>query len=142
MSFGLKNAPAIFSRIMSNVFAGLIGPSIMDDIIIFSETLDEHLDKLKKMSIDYKNVYNLKLKLQKYQFLCDTIKFLVHEISNKTASVHKDQFDPIRYLKTPTTKKEVKKIMGTVTYLRAFVRNFAEWAKPTRKGSTHKNNKI
>ena len=49
MSFGLKNAPAIFSRIIANVLAGLIGPSIMNDIIIFSETLDEHLDKFKKI---------------------------------------------------------------------------------------------
>ena len=42
MPFGLKNAPAIFSRVMSNVFAGLIGPAVLvylNDIIIFSKTL-------------------------------------------------------------------------------------------------------
>ena len=52
MPFGLKASPAIFSRLMSSVLAGLIGPSVLvylDDIIIFSETLDEHLEKLKKV---------------------------------------------------------------------------------------------
>ena len=40
-----------------------------------------------------------------------------HEISNKGVSVHKDHFDPIKYLRTPTTKKEAKKFLGTVFYL-------------------------
>ena len=135
MPFGLKNAPAIFSRLMSNVLAGLIGPSVLvylDDIIIFSETLDEHLDKLKNV-FDRLLKYNLKLKLKKCQFLCDSIKFLGHEISNQGVSVHKDHFDPIKYLKTPTTKKEVKKFMGTVSYFRAFVKDFAELAEPITK---------
>ena len=77
MPFGLKNAPAIFSRLMSNVLAGLIGPSVLvylDDIIIFSETLDEHLDKLKKVFGRLRE-YNLKLKLKKCQFLCDLSSF-------------------------------------------------------------------
>ena len=56
--------------------------------------------------------YNLKLKLKKYQFRCDSIKFLEHEISNKGVSVHKDHFDPIKYLKTPTTKKRGQKVFG------------------------------
>ena len=132
MPFGLKNAPAIFSRLMSNVLAGLIGPSVLvylDDIIIFSETLDEHLIKLKNV-FERLEKYNLKLKLKKCQFLCDSIKFLGHEISNKGVSVHKDHFDPIKYLKTPSTKKEVKKFIGTVSYFRAFVENFAELAEP------------
>ena len=53
MPFGLKNAPAIFSRLMSNVLAGLIGPSVLvylDDIIIFSENLDDHLKKLNHLN--------------------------------------------------------------------------------------------
>ena len=65
---------------MSNRLAGLIGPSglvCLDDIIIFSGTLDEHLDKLKKV-LDRLREYNLKLKQKKCQFPCDSIKFLGH----------------------------------------------------------------
>ena len=80
MPFGLKNAPAIFSRLISNVLAGLIEPSVLvylDDIIIFSETLDELLDKLKTV-FDRLREYNLKMNQKKFQFLCDYIKFLGH----------------------------------------------------------------
>ena len=135
MPFGLKNAPAIFSRLMSNVLAGLIGPSVLvylDDIIIFSENLTDHLEKLK-LVFERLQKYNLKLKLRKCQFLCNSIKFLGHEISSKGIAVHKDHFDPIKYLKTPSTRKEVKKFMGTVSYFRAFVKNFAELAEPITK---------
>ena len=67
--FGLKNTPAIFSRLMSSILAGLTGPSILvylDNTIIFSKTLDEHYEKLKKV-FDRLQEYNLKLKQQKCQ---------------------------------------------------------------------------
>ena len=46
LPFGLKNNPSLFSRIMQHVLAGLnrkICINYIDDIIIFSKTLDEHL---------------------------------------------------------------------------------------------------
>ena len=49
MPFGLKNAPAIFSRLMSIVLAGLIGTAVfvyIDDIIIASKTKEEHIKTL------------------------------------------------------------------------------------------------
>ena len=49
MPFGLTNAPAVFQRLMQNVLSGLNpdgGPSFVvvyiDDILIFSRTLDDH----------------------------------------------------------------------------------------------------
>ena len=58
---------------------------------------------------------------------------LRHEISIRGVSVHQDHFDPIRYSKTQTTKKKVKKFMGTPTYFRTFVKNFTELAEPITK---------
>ena len=56
-----------------------------------------------------------------------------HEISNVGVSVHKDNFDSMKYLKTPTTKKEVKQFMGTLSYFRAIVKIFAELAESITK---------
>lgn len=54
MPFGLRNAPAIFQRLMQNVLAGLNpdeGPDFVsvyiDDILVFSETLEDHLKHLQ-----------------------------------------------------------------------------------------------
>ena len=48
-SFGLANAPSQFARIMKLVMSGLtydVCLVYLDDILIFSKTFDEHLDRL------------------------------------------------------------------------------------------------
>ena len=54
MPFGLCNAPAVYQRLMQHVLQGFNpqeGPDFMsvylDDVLIFSETLDEHLEHLE-----------------------------------------------------------------------------------------------
>ena len=45
MPFGLCNAPATFMRTMNNLFADLLDKGVivfLDDILIYSSTLDEH----------------------------------------------------------------------------------------------------
>lgn len=52
MPFGLKNAPSTFQRVMDNVLRehiGVICLVYMDDIIVFSTSLTEHLDNLGKI---------------------------------------------------------------------------------------------
>ena len=56
MPFGLTNAPAVFQRLMQQVLSGLnpvAGPDFvavyLDDVLIFSETLDEHLTHLRQV---------------------------------------------------------------------------------------------
>ena len=66
MPFGLCNAPATFQRLMQVVLAGLDWKSCfvyLDDILIVSETFDEHLKHLSKVfSQLHKAMLRLKLK--------------------------------------------------------------------------------
>ena len=51
MPFGLKNAPAIFQRLMNHVLRGLIGKELfvyLDDVVVYSRTLAEHEHRLAK----------------------------------------------------------------------------------------------
>ena len=50
MPFGLYNAPSTFQRLMNKVFAKEINSFLLvylDDILIFSRSLEEHWDHLK-----------------------------------------------------------------------------------------------
>ncbi|UYV63754.1 hypothetical protein LAZ67_2005513 [Cordylochernes scorpioides] len=52
MPFGLCNAPATFERMMDNVLMGLkwnICLCYLDDIVVYSDTFEEHLERLSKV---------------------------------------------------------------------------------------------
>ncbi len=53
MFFGLTNSPATFQWMMNNIFRDLIGEGkvtiYLDDILIFSKTLDEHRRIVKRI---------------------------------------------------------------------------------------------
>ena len=52
MPFGLKNAPAVFQRIIDNTIGSLLGiccVAYMDNIVVFSPSEDQHKIDLKKV---------------------------------------------------------------------------------------------
>ena len=49
MPFGLKNAPAIFQRVMNLMFYKRLNKGVMvyvDDVVVYGKTFDELLDNL------------------------------------------------------------------------------------------------
>ena len=75
MPFGLTNAPSVFQRLIQRVLMGLnpdhgsdlVGVYI-DDVIVFSEMLEKHLQHLDLVLKRLKEA-NLKLKLSKCRFI-------------------------------------------------------------------------
>ena len=70
MPFGLSNAPAVFQELMSVVLHDCqdFATAYLDDIMIFSETLEKHLEHLG-IIFDKLRQHRLKLKLKKCSFL-------------------------------------------------------------------------
>src|SRR6266540_1919067 len=78
MPFGLKEAPATFQRLMIKVLGPYLYDFVMvylDDIIIFSQTMDEHLQHIKKV-LEALRQAGLKLKLEKCEFAKKQLKYL------------------------------------------------------------------
>jgi hypothetical protein len=50
LSFGLTNAPAVFSQMMNNVFQAYIGKFVLiylDDILVYSKSEGEHYEHMR-----------------------------------------------------------------------------------------------
>lgn len=132
MPFGLKNAPSTFQRVMDNVLQGLQGKSClcyMDDIVIFSSSLQEHISNLKQVFLRLKSA-NLKVQLDKSEFLHKELAFLGHIISEDGIKPNPEKIKSVKNFPLPKTEKQIKSFLGLLGYYRKFIRNFADITKP------------
>ena len=96
LPFGLKNAPAEFSRIMHQVLGNLKFVEIyLDDITIHSKTFDEHLSHIK-IVFDKLREANLKINHEKCTWCAKSLKILGHVISEDTISMDVDKLRVIK----------------------------------------------
>ena len=132
MPFGLTAAPATFQRLMDAAMTGVnfsICLIYLDDIIVFSKDLDEHLLRLE---IIFKRLeaVNLKLKPSKCRLLRQVVTFLGHRISSEGVSADPAKCKTIEQWPEPRCIKDVRIFLGLCSYYRKMVKGFAEKANP------------
>lgn len=135
MPFGLKNAPMTFQKAMNLVLDGLVGYKCLvylDDIIVLGASLEEHLQNLQEV-FDRLIAYNLKIQLDKCEFLKRETEFLGHVITPEGVKPDPEKVKAILEWPTPKTCKEIKQFIGFCSYYRRFIKNFALIAKPLTK---------
>ena len=101
----------------------------MDDIIIFSRTVEEQLDHMKQVFEKLRRTH-LSMKLSKCYFLMKEIQYLGHILSSKGIRPLPLQMQAIKNMHPPKMPKQVCAFLGLVGYYRKFIRNFAKIAKP------------
>lgn len=132
MPFGLKTAPATFQRAMDNVLRGLQGLHCLiylDDVIIFSKSLPEHIEKLKAVFERFRKT-NLKVQLDKSHFLRKEVLYLGHTITSEGLKPNNDKIDAVLKYPIPKTVTEIKSFLGLVGYYRKFIKDFAKITRP------------
>ena len=149
MSFGLVNAPSVFSRLMQIVLgAGYSGSGsggsgsssheaiawkyclvYIDDVIIFSATFQEHLHRLR-LVFDRFRLANLTLKPSKCCFGKKRIKFLGHYVSEHGIEPMPEKCAAIKKFPTPTKVRDVRSFLGLAGYYRKFIKDFSKIAGP------------
>ena len=130
MPFGLANVPGIFQQLMSVVLGGLeqFAMAYLDDILIFSASVDEHLKHLKTV-FAWLRKHGQKIKLSKCQFMKKT-KYLGFVIDESGVHPHIDKVEVIRAMHEPRTVREVRGFIGVISYYRRFIPAFSRIATP------------
>jgi hypothetical protein len=141
MPFGLTNAPSTFMRFMNDVLRAFIGRFVVvyfDDILIYSTTLEEHLDHLRAIFNALRDA-RLFGNIDKCTFCTDRVSFLGYVVTPQGIEVDQAKVEAIQSWPGPTTVTEVRSFLGLAGFNRRFVKDFSTIAGPlhelTEKGA-------
>jgi hypothetical protein len=132
MPFGLTNAPATFQCIMNEVLAPFLRKFVMvflDDILVYSHTLEEHLKHLALVLQKLRD-HKLYMKATKCSFAQSQLEYLGHIISVDGVATDPAKTEDMLKWPTPTSVTELRGFLGLTGYYRKFVRNYGIMAKP------------
>ena len=101
----------------------------LDDVIIFSTTFKEHLERLEAFFSRLKD-HNLNLKASKCEFMKSRVTYLGHVVSENGIETDPEKTEAIRTWSTPKTVKDVRAFLGFYGYYRRFIQNYARIARP------------
>lgn len=124
LPFGLKTAPAIFQRILSNIIRknklSDFAVNFIDDILIFSETFKEHIVHLSRL-LEAMQTEGFRLKFSKCSFAKNYAKYLGHTIENNSVKPLKDYLTAVKDFPIPETKKNIRQFLGKINFHHKFV---------------------
>lgn len=123
MPFGLTNAGATFQRAMDYAFKGLIGKIIeiyQDDLTVFSKDGISHIDHLRRV-FDRCREYGISL---------NPAKSVFGVTSKEGVKVDPERVEAIQKIPLPHNLKSLQSFLGKINFIRRFIPNYAEIAKP------------
>lgn len=132
MPQGVTNAPSTFQRVMEKCMGSLNHREVLvflDDLIVFSNTLEEHEERLLKV-LNRLREFGLKLSPEKCHFFRKTVKYLGHIVSEDGVKTDPDKIAALTSWPRPNNISELKSFLGFTGYYRRFVRDYSKIAKP------------
>ena len=128
--FGLAQAPSYFQELMTGILKDFdFATAYLDDIIIFSTTVEEHLSHITQV-FEKLCTAKLSMKFSKCHFFTKEIQYLGHILSTKGIQPFPSKTQAIQNMHPPKMPKQVCAFLGLVGYYRKFIKNCAKIAKP------------
>ena len=132
MPFGLTNTPATFQRLMESCLGDLhLNWCIiyLDDIIVFSETPQEHIKRLHRVFQKLASA-GLKLKPSKWEFFKKKITYFGHVVSEKGIEADPKKTEAVQKWPILKTVTDVRSFLGFTNQYRKFIPKYAHVAGP------------
>jgi RNase H-like domain found in reverse transcriptase/Reverse transcriptase (RNA-dependent DNA polymerase)/Retroviral aspartyl protease len=119
VQLGDCNAPATYQSLMNHLFSAFIGRFMdiyLDDIMIYSNTLEEHVQHVKRV-IDILEREKLYLSCSKLYFIQPVLKLLGCIIDDNGIRMDPAKVDSVLKWKVPTNRDLLRGFIGSVGYL-------------------------
>jgi Reverse transcriptase (RNA-dependent DNA polymerase) len=132
MQMGDCNAPSIFQYLMMAIFCDCIGrfvPVYMDDIFIFSCSIEEH-EKHLGIVFDRLCKNHLFLSKKKVDLDSERMECLGHIIDDRGIHADADKMQRVREWRTPRTYNDIQRFLGLVQYLAHYMPDVSAYTTP------------
>ena len=132
LSFGLKNAPAVFQREMQRILQEFPKARVIvyiDDILILGSSFEEHLTLVNKI-LTVLQEHGLKIKLSKCSWVQPEVKYLGHLVGRTGMRKLPSYVKKVDEFPKPTTVRELRSFLGFVNFQRKFIPKCSLIAKP------------
>ena len=132
---GVTNGPPAFQRIVSRTLGTTrwrFSLAYLDDVIIYSQTFDEHLLHLEDI-LNRLDTANFRLNVDKCYIAVRSINYLGHHIEAGMIRPNSDNIRALWETLRPTTAKEAFRFVKAAEYYRKFIPRFSIIAQPLHK---------
>ena len=130
LPFGVSNGPGGFQKRINRLLAPFVDVFViiyMDDILIYSRTLEEHVEHIKKVLTALSEA-NLILNIKKCQFFQTETRFLGHILSRDGSRPDPRNIEKIINWPTPRTITDVRGFNNLANHYRRYIDKFAHMA--------------
>ncbi|KAK3103001.1 hypothetical protein FSP39_015684 [Pinctada imbricata] len=133
MPFGICSAPEVFQKKMSQIFENIEGCDvIMDDILIWGTTVQEHNERLAKV-LEAVRRERIRLNRSKCKIQMNEVKYMGHIFGEYGIKTCDDRIKAIDEFPEPKSVKELQRFLGMVNYVGKFIQNQASITEPLRE---------
>ncbi len=130
LPFGMKKAPATFQRLMNTITAGLANVvTYIDDVVVYSSSWTDHIVHIDQL-FERLEAAGLVVNLPKCEFGKGQVTYLGHLVGRGSVRPRQAKVQAIADLSTPTTKRQLMRLLGMSGFYRRFVPNFADVVAP------------
>ena len=126
MPFELTNAPATFQAVMNTIFSSLLRKCVlvfMDDILIYSKSLDEHKQHLTAV-LDILREHKLLIKPSKCSFVTQQLEYLGHIIGAEGVHTDPSKIEVVQQWVPPTNVEQLRGFLVLSGYYRKFIKGY------------------
>ncbi|UYV65952.1 hypothetical protein LAZ67_3005993 [Cordylochernes scorpioides] len=135
LPYGFKNSPQIYHRAINQVMQKYklnFVTHYFDDFIIFSDTLEDHLQHLQQFLTVCQHE-NIKLNYNKCSFFKTKIDFLGYTVTAGTYAPQTRNLDTINAIKPPNNQKTLQSFLGAVNVYNKVIADYARLRAPLNK---------
>jgi len=131
MAFGLRNTGATFVRAVTSILQPMqqFSGSYVDDMAVGLFDWSAHVTNLGQFLATIRAA-GLTLSLDKCEFARSEVRLLRHLVGSGVKRADPQRLSTIATIPRPTTKRELRRLLGALGYYREYIPQFALIAKP------------